>query len=120
MGFMVFGEDDCARIAQFLLNQFFHPDAFTNPEWNRHQEGSQPSRSISQIAVKNTIKFQKRFFVKRDEIQLAGLYAASAQTVLHRVRRKSSVVLLAGEAFLLGGSNDFAVAHETRSAVVIK
>src|SRR6059036_1324067 len=100
MGFMVFGEDDCARIAQFLVNQFLHPDALSNPEWNRRQEGSQPSRSISQIAVKNAIKFKKWFFVERDEIQVRVLYPTGAQTVLYRVSWKSSVVLLAGEAFL--------------------
>ena len=53
-------------------------------------------------------------------VQGAELHARLLQTVAHRMLGKTRVVLLAREALLLGGRDDFTVDQERGGAVVIK
>src|SRR5690348_15110771 len=101
MGFMMFGENDFSHEVQFLADQRLHPDALANPQRNRHQKRAQPARSISQIAVQDAVEFQEGLLVKRDEIEIFGLDATGVEAVSDRIFRKSGVVLLASEPFLL-------------------
>ena len=70
--------------------------------------------------MQDTVELEERLFVEGDVIEVADLDAAFTQAVLQGVLRKTRVVLLAGEPFLLGRGDDLSVAHEARRAVVIE
>ena len=58
---------------QLFLDERLHPDALTNPEWNRHQERSQPAGRVSEIAVQDAVELKERLLVKRHTIHLLSL-----------------------------------------------
>ena len=118
--FVVFRENNFAIAAEFLPDQLLHPDPFPNPERDGHEKTFQAERRIREITVQNAVELEERLFVERHEVEVADFEAAFTQTVSDCILRKTGVVLLAREPFLLGGGDDFSVAHETRCAVVIK
>ncbi len=121
MRLVMFREKDFAReTRQLLLNQRLHPDALANPERNRHQESFQPTWRVSQIAMEDAIKFDERLLVKGHTVHLRQRNAALPQAILDRVSGERRVVLFAREPFLLCRSDDLAIAHQARGAIMIK
>src|SRR6266853_480538 len=61
----------------------------------------------------------ERFVVERHHVQLFRAGAGGFQARADRLMRESRIVLLAGEAFLLGSSDDLPVIHQRGRAVVV-
>src|SRR4030081_1176054 len=96
-------KNDFSRIAEFFLDELFHPNPLANPKRRRDQERAQSGRRVGEITVQNTVELQKWFFVESDEVEIADFDTTFAQTVFNRVLGKRGVVFLARESFLLRG-----------------
>ena len=118
--FVVFRENNFAIAAEFTPDQLLHPDPFPDPERDGHEKTFQAERRIREITVQNAVELEERLFVERHKVEVADFEAAFSQAVLDCILRETGVVFLAREPFLLGGGDDFSVAHEAGCAVVIK
>ena len=78
------------------------------------------SRRVSEIGMRDPIKFYKRLLIEGDKIDLLTGNAAGLETIVDRVFGKGCVVFLPRESFLLSGGKDCTVTHQARGAVVVE
>ena len=69
--------------------------------------------------MQDAVELHERLLVKRDVVEFLRRDAAFAQAILDGVPRKSRVVLLSRETFLLRGGDDLPITHQARGAVVV-
>src|SRR6267378_6206235 len=105
---------------QFVLQQAFQEELFSQPQGNRHAKRLEPAWCKRQIRLDQPLKLQERLVVKDDAIHAAQPGAALGQAVADSVGGKPGIVLLTREAFLLRRSNDLTVLDQCRSAVMVK
>ncbi len=74
--------------------------------------------SEGRVGLEDALELQQRLLVKDNCIDVAHGQAAHRQTIAHGIFGKSLIVLLAREALLLRGSQNFAVLHQRRRAVI--
>ena len=79
-----------------------------------------PLRGERQVGLQQALELDQRLVVEADVAEIAESDPAFAQAVAHRVDRESRIVLLPGEALLLGRRDDLAVAHEACRAVMVE
>src|SRR6266566_5273717 len=89
------------------------------PQRQGLSERSETVRRKGEVGLKQTLEFQERFVVERHHVQLVWAGAGGFQARADRLMRESRIVLLAGEAFLLGSSDDLPVIHQRGRAVVV-
>ena len=73
-----------------------------------------------QQALDDAVKREQRVLVENHGRQLGRIDERLFEAIVDGVLREARVVLLAREAFLLGCSDDLAVAHQGRGGVVIE
>src|SRR5579871_1267283 len=105
---------------QLFMQQRFLKQLLADPQRHCHLERSQSAWRIGEIRFEQPLELQERLVVKNNKIDIAERAAGLYQAILGRVRWKSGIVLLAREALLLRGRDNFAIAHQRRGAVVIK
>src|SRR5262249_44769420 len=126
MALMVLGKqqpfqiDARPELLEFVAQQDFLEQFFLEPQRHRHAERTEAARRKGEIGLEQPIEFQERFVVEGDVIDLGDADAAGVKAIARGVMGKTRVVLLAGEALLLGGRHDAAVREQAGGAVVIK
>ena len=109
-----------ALVLKFLANDRADEKLPLDPMRNRLGERLHPSGEIMQKGKHQAFEFDERLIVKSDVIEILHLAAGLAQAVLDGVFGEIRVVLYAREALLACGSDEAAVANETRSGIVKK
>ena len=107
--------DGCDFLAQSGLEQQF----LLKPHRQRRHERAQAPRREGKIGFQQALEFEQRLVVEDDPIDVLHSKAALLQAEIHRAGGKGSVVLLAREPLLLGGSAQASVRNQSRGAVVI-
>ncbi len=86
-----------------------HPEFLCNPQRHRHDVGAQAARGEREVRFEDAVELEQGLVVKGDRIELVGAEASLFQAELNRPLGEGGVVALAGEALLLGGSDDLTV-----------
>src|SRR6266511_2769097 len=84
MRLVMFREDDRTVVIELFADQFLHPDLFLDPNRNRFEERPKTERRAGKVGVQETIKFEKRFLVKGNKIQVANPQASLPKAILYR------------------------------------
>ena len=90
------------------------------PHRQRDAEGGETAGREREVGLEQPLEFEERLVVEHHVVELGQPAAGLGHTIGDRARGKAGVVLLAGEALLLGGRNDAPVNHDGGSAVVIE
>src|SRR5215471_5717910 len=109
-----------AQRQELGLEQLLLEQLLLQPDRHRRHERPEPARRKRQIGLQQSLELHQRLVVERDVAQVAQRDAAFTKTVTNRFTREPGVMLLAREAFLLRGGDDFAVSQQARGAVVIE
>jgi hypothetical protein len=89
------------------------------PERDRHAEGTKAPGSECK-SFEQPFELEERLVVERDMIDVGEADAGLGQAIGDGVMRETGIVLLAGEALLLGGGDDLSVDDQCRGTVVIE
>src|SRR5206468_1258088 len=87
-------------------------DLVLQPDRHRLAEAAEPAGGERQVRFQQPLELRQRLLEVGDVVELARRQPGLAQTILDRPAREAGVVLLAGEALLLGGGDDLAVHDE--------
>ena len=119
---VVIGEDVAAAILalECLADQPRNVQLLFQPHRDGLAEGEVPAGRHGEIGFQQAFELGDRLVVEADVIEIRGRDARLAEAVIDGVLREIGVVLLAREAFFLGGGNDPAIDHQGRRRVVIK
>ncbi len=120
VGLVMLRENDFALVAEFLFDQFLHPDFLFDPDRYGLEERLDPGWSVSQVGMQKAVKFQEGLLIESHVIEVLNRHAAIAQTVRDGAFGETGIVLFAGEPFFLGRRDDLAVLHQASGAVVVK
>lgn len=102
-------------LQQVLLKQLL-PD----PQRNGHAKRAEAGRRKTDVCLEQAFELEKRLVIKDDEVDVVEPDSGLCHAVLDRTTRKTRIVLLTAEAFLLSGGDDPAVFDERGRAIVIK
>ena len=104
------------RLAHLPWQMQFLPE----PHWHGLQEALEARRRVGKVRLDQSIEFQQGFVVKTHIVELRGGQPRLLETEGNGIRRERLVVLLPGEAFLLGCRHDLAVHHQRGSGVMVE
>ena len=90
------------------------------PQRHGHAEGIEAARGVGEVGLEQAFELQERLVVEGDVVDVGQLDAGTIEAELHGILRKARIVLLAGEALLLGGAHQMAILDQRRRAVVIE
>src|SRR5437870_12270531 len=119
MRFVMLSEKHLAFVAALFRDLLPDPKLLAQPQGHRHDERSQTARRIVEIGLQQALKFQKRLVIESNQINFIAFDPGVVETELYGVCGKTVVVLLAGEAFFLRGSDNLAVADNTGRRIMI-
>ncbi len=121
---VVLGElDGLGAVAEALergLELVGHPGLVLEPHRHRLEEGREPGRRHLGVRGEESGELGDGLVVEHHQVEVVFTDLALGQTVRRRVGGDAGVVLLAGEALLLGGGHQIAVAHQAGAAVVVE
>src|SRR5262249_51280697 len=89
------------------------------PHRHRHAERTEPGGGERQVRLEETLELEEGLVVERDMVDLGRTDLRRLQTVFDGVMREARVVLLPGEALLLGRRDDPAVLAKSPPAAWI-
>lgn len=126
MAQMVFGKQEPLFPFYGTLNGFqlanqkrFLEQLFLDPDRQRLPERSETPWREREVGFQEPLELYERFVVERDVIDILRREANLLQTSNDRIAGKVRIVLLTGEAFFLGRSNDLSVGNDRGGAVVV-
>ena len=127
MRFVVFPEQErreCrffhpGKCRQGFLQDALQPQPSLAPDWHGGNEGPDPTGGKSQVGLQKSFKFDERFVIKHNRVEISERDAAFSQAIAQRPIWKARIMLLTGEALLLGCGDDLPVAQETGGTVVV-
>ena len=117
---VVLSEEDLALVAgELLTNHGARVELLAQPHRHGLHELRDPLRRDAEVGLQDPLELEDRLVVERDRAEVGRGDPRLAQAVVDRVAREARVVLLAGEALLLGRGEDLAVAEQRGGAVVV-
>jgi hypothetical protein len=120
VGQVVLAEEDLPVGPQPILDDLAGPDLRLKPDGHRlHPRPIRPGPS-REARLHDAEELDERLLVEADVIDVLDLDAGLLQAVPDRPRWEIGVVLLPGEALLLGCSDELAILHQGRRRVVIE
>ena len=116
------GEDQAgaARSIQAIAQGPPHVQLVLEPERHGPAKAAKPAGRIGQIGLEQPFEFGEGLVVERDVIQVARRKPGLPQTIAGRLGRECRIMLDPGESLFLGRTDDPAVDHQRRRAVVVK
>src|SRR2546428_10314187 len=115
---MVLPVQDLPLVAERVAQLAIHVELVLEPQRPGLEERRKPTGRDAQVGLENALELEERLVVEADIVQVGNGDSAGLETVLHGVRGKGGVPLLASESLFLGGSDDLAVAQQARRAIV--
>ena len=113
-----------AEIAQqrpeIVLQQVLLEQLLAQPHRHGLGEGREAFRRESEIGFKQPFELQERLVVEHHIIDVLKAGAALPQDEIDGVAGKAWIVLLAGEALLLGRRDDITILDQRRGAIMVK
>lgn len=125
VGLVVLGEVDAvadpdAQFVEVLLDLHRDPQFLAQPQRHGHHEGFEALGRGAEIGLQDAPELEGGLVVERHGVDgVPGGEPGLGEAVADGVDGEAGVVLLAREAFLLGGGDDLAVAHEAGGGVVV-
>src|SRR5262245_14053959 len=99
---MIHEEERCARLRRkAAADHSAHHEFLAQPDWHRHHEAADSTGRERQLSLEQPLELQQRFVVKGDEIELVRGEPRLFQAIGRSMFRKSRIVLLTRETFLL-------------------
>ena len=89
------------------------------PEWKPHEEEFESGRRVRDVRFEEPFELHQRLVVEDHEVEVGLPDAGFAETVIDGLLREAIVVLLPAETLFLGRSDDPAIAHQGRGAIVV-
>ena len=83
-------------------------------------ELTEPTGGDCQVGFEETLEFEERLVVESDVVEVLGLEAGLGQAVGDCLVRELVIVLAAGEPFLLGRSDEFAIDKQDGCRIVVE
>jgi hypothetical protein len=105
---------------EFLPQQVLEEKLFPQPQGNRHAEGAEPPRREGEIGLDQSLELEERLVVEHHMVDVPQGGPPLLEAIADRVPRKPRIVLLAGEALLLGGCDNATVLDQRGRAVVVE
>ena len=106
--------------AQLVAQELLLEQLLLQPERDRHAKGTEAPGGECKIGFEQPFELEERLVVERDMIDVGEADAGLGQAIGDGVMRETGIVLLAGEALLLGGGDDLSVDDQCRGTVVIE
>src|SRR5579859_6108763 len=108
------------KALQFLAQQSLLEQLFLEPDRQRHAERGKAARREGEIGFEQPLECEEWFVVEDDVVDSGRADLGFVETILDGVAGKPGIVLLAGEAFLLRGSDDPTVGYQGCRAVMVE
>jgi len=105
---------------QLVADQFLEEHLLLDPHGNGGEKGLQTPGGEGVVGLQKPLEFQQRLVVEDHGVQILHADPGPLQAEGRRMGREGWVVLLPGEALLLGGGDDLAVLEEGGGGIVIK
>ena len=106
--------------AKLVAQELLLEQLLLQPQRDRHAEGAEAPGSECEIGFEQPFELEERLVVERDMIDVGEADAGLGQAIGDGVMRETGIVLLAGEALLLGGGDDLSVDDQCRGAIVVE
>ena len=122
VGDVMLGEQDRAvgrQAVELVADGLAQVEFLREPGWQHPQPRRQAGRCDGQKTLEHPRKFDDRFVVKHNRIEIGQADAALLQTKTDSVFGKAFVVFAARKAFLLRGGNDPAIDQQRGGRVVV-
>ncbi len=122
VGFVVFGEN-IAALVLVVQSPVYFPGQMQlqpQPQWHTHKELLKTSGGITDVGFEQPFEFQKRLLIENYIIELFGSEPPGLESILDRICRELAVMLLSCKSLLLGGGDNFAIAHKRCSTVMVE
>ena len=110
---------DCPELGELLLQRRLQIELLLQPDRHGCHERAKAVRSVAHVGLEQPLELHEGFVVEDDPVDFRKLDSRLFEAVADGVSREPRVVLLAREAFLLGGCNQLAFLQQGRGAVVI-
>ena len=122
MGLVVLGENQRPSVfpAQSLAEHTAEMELLAQPHRDGLPETAKSARRKREVGFQQSLELEIGFLVEGHVVEIAGADFRLRQAVFDRLGGKIRVVLLAGEALLLSGCHDLAVAHQRGRRVVVE
>jgi len=122
MGFVVLAEDipTPPSTAQGPVDLAGQVELASEPHGDADQELPEAHRGVGDVGLQEPLEAKQGLLVEDHEVDLLLAEAPGLQAIGDCVGRKSSIMLLAGEPFLLRSSQDPALPDQGRGTVVVE